>query len=238
MRSLRMVVGFGIGMLFAFSVASAFADNNGRSDDEQTQGQLQGQAQGQGQHQSAGAFSGAVAGAAAGSLAVGGDNSAAGGSATGGSSDNAGNAYSSSTRNSNFYVSRSLPASANNCVISADGGGGGDTGAGFLGIQWIDDNCWKNQLAEQERNADLKARLKCGGSKYRKSVAWEYGMGKKRHAYCVNYTKEIYLAEIAGERALVEQAKAEAAEIRKHEAEMGRLNESNRRKEAVANSGK
>ena len=105
----------------------------------------------------------------------------------------------------------------NRCIISGEGGGGGSSGAGFLGIQWIDDNCWKDVLAEQESNADLKARLKCGESKFRGSVAGHEvpGLFKKRERtiWCIDYTKEIYLAEIEFEKQQAEWAHKQAVEL-------------------------
>lgn len=179
------------------------------------------------------AVSGAIAGAAAGALAAGtgGDATAMGGAGgeggratskaeggqgglaeggTGGTASNDGNTY--DTRNSNFYVSRSLPASANPCITSTDAGGGGKSGAGFLGIQLIDDNCWKNTLAEQERNAELKALLKCGAKKYRRSVAYAQPRDKQQ-GYCVGYVKAIYVAEIALELEAMEKSHKRALEI-------------------------
>jgi hypothetical protein len=170
------------------------------------------------------ALSGAAAGALAGAIASGGSanggSGGAGGTGEGGAggaggngiseASNDGNAFKSSS--SHFYVSRSLPASANPCITSADAGGGGKSAAAFLGIQILDDNCWKNTLAEQERNAVLKALLKCGAKKYRRSVAYAQPRNKQQ-GYCVSFVREIYLAEIALELDAMATSHKRALEI-------------------------
>lgn len=87
----------------------------------------------------------------------------------------------------------------NTCGLSADGGIGDDGTAGFLGFQWIDHNCFMTMLAEQEANAELKARLNCEAKRFRNAVAYDQP-AKERQAYCVAFAKEIYLAEIAEQR--------------------------------------
>lgn len=169
------------------------------------------------------AISGARAGAKAGAVAVGGNGT--GGSSVSKSeggdavSSNDGNSFdagdttsSTSNKNSNFYVSRSLPPSFNSCALSADAGGGNEGKAGFLGIQWMDHGCVMDKLAELEDNADLKSRLKCGNKRYRKAVAFDQPR-KERHDFCVTYTKAIYVAEIDIQRKALEETRQHAIDI-------------------------
>ena len=86
--------------------------------------------------------------------------------------------------------------------------------AGFLGWQWIDHNCWMNALAEQEANAEVKARLNCESRRFRNGIAYDQPK-KDRQTYCVGFMKEVYLAEIAEQREELIRAMEHELELKK-----------------------
>ena len=111
-------------------------------------------------------------------------------SATGGSSGS--NTY----RNDNDYFALSVGApNISGCIVGGSVGGGSGSAGGLL--QWgkLNLDCFLTQMGDSERHVDMRARLKCGSSRFRDAVAYEYPK-KERQAECIEYTTSIWKAEI------------------------------------------
>ncbi len=151
---------------------------NVKQDQHQGQGQAQGQQQGQGQGQTA-----------TGTASNDGNSLDAG--------DNITNA-----RTTFFSFNRSMPA-AGRCFGTVDGGGGSEGGAGFLGINYLNKNCWYAALADAEQGVEVIARLKCGSKMFRAAIAYD-SPRKKRQQDCVAFMINTYVEQLAFEHAQFE----------------------------------
>jgi hypothetical protein len=94
----------------------------------------------------------------------------------------------------NFFAFSTTFPQASGCFGGAQGGGGSGSGGGFLGLHFLNNDCWTSALAEAEANADVRARLKCGGKKFRSAIAFDQRDDKQ--VYCVHYMVEVYTREI------------------------------------------
>ena len=110
----------------------------------------------------------------------------------------------------NFFAFSTTFPQASGCFGGAQGGGGGGSGGGFLGLHFLNNDCWTSALAEAEANVDIRARLKCGGKKFREAVAFDQPSRERQH-WCVNYVSDIYTREIAHVKDQVEEAVANGA---------------------------
>lgn len=154
------------------------------------------------------AVAGAAAGAVAGSNAEGGAGGASDASASASNDGNSLDAGDNITnaRTTFFSFNRSMPA-AGKCFGTVDGGGGSDGGAGFLGINYLNKNCWYAALAGEEQNVEVKARLKCGSKHFRNAIAYDYPR-KERQARCIRFMVDTYIEQLAFERAQLDDALA------------------------------
>ncbi len=94
----------------------------------------------------------------------------------------------------NFFAFSTTFPQASGCFGGAQGGGGSGSGGGFLGLHFLNNDCWTSALAEAEASVDVRARLKCGGKKFRNAIAFD--QRDDRQAYCVHYMAEVYTREI------------------------------------------
>ena len=181
---------------------------------EQQQRQHQGQQQGQHQDARARASSvgvdGDVTGGSAdafseGSTAEVGDVS--GGDASVGDLDVSGSNNYSSSHESNWFAFSTTFPQASGCFGGAQGGGAGGSGGGFLGFHLLNHDCWTSALAESEANVEIRALLKCGGKKFRNSIAFDQPRSE-RQRYCVDKMTAVYQAEVARVAEAVEYAVA------------------------------
>lgn len=127
-----------------------------------------------------------------------------GGSASTGDLSIGGDSVSNET---NFFAFSTGFPQASGCFGGAQGGGTGGSSGGFLGLHFLNNDCWTSALAEAEANVDVRARLKCGGKKFRDAIAFDQPR-RERQRYCVDYIAEIYRREIAH----VEEQVSEAVE--------------------------
>lgn len=158
-------------------------------DQQQSQGQAQGQHQGQGQGQG---------------------QTATGTASNDGNSLDAGDNI-TNARTTFFSFNRSMPA-AGRCFGTVDGGGGSEGGAGFLGINYLNKNCWYAALADAEQGVEVIARLKCGSKMFRAAIAYD-SPRKKRQQDCVAFMINTYVEQLAFEHAQFEKALAAQATL-------------------------
>lgn len=154
----------------------------------------------------AAAHAGAAAGALAGAHAESGDNSA-----TGGAASNDGNTLDAgdnitNARSTFFSFNRSMPA-AGKCFGTVDGGGGDSGGAGFLGFNYLNKNCWYAALAGEEQSVEVKARLKCGSKHFRNAISYDKPR-KERQTACIGYMVRTYIEQLKFDREQLEAALA------------------------------
>ena len=97
-----------------------------------------------------------------------------------------------------------MPA-AGKCFGTVDGGGGDGGGAGFLGFNYLNKNCWYAALAAEERNVEVRARLKCGSKAFRNAIAYDLPK-RERQAACIDYMADKYLDELAFDKAALDEA--------------------------------
>lgn len=188
-------------VFFFIGTQSAHATGNNHNDDPEATATADAAAQAQ---------AGALAGA----------NAEAGDARSDSAASNEGNTFdggdNATTNTSTFFsVARSLPA-AGKCFSTADGGGGNGNGAGFLGIQYLNSDCWYSALAQEERNVEVRALLKCGSKKFRNAIAYTEKRNV-RQSYCVNYMTDIYVREVeVAKLELAEALLAQALMINQH----------------------
>lgn len=120
------------------------------------------------------------------------------------------------TNTDNRFLSLSLMfPNASGCFKGTQGGGG-DGGAAFFGLHLLDSNCWMDKLANQERDVEISARLKCGARKFRNAVAFDRPR-KKRQVGCVSMLIESGQALIKAEETRLYTALAsQTEEINEH----------------------
>lgn len=104
----------------------------------------------------------------------------------------------------NFFAFSTTFPQASGCFGGAQGGGGSGSGGGFLGLHLLNNDCWTSALAEAEANVDVRARLKCGGKKFRNAIAFD--QRDDRQGYCVHYMVEVYSREIEHVKEQVKEA--------------------------------
>lgn len=85
------------------------------------------------------------------------------------------------------------------CMGGVQGAGKAKDLGGLFGMNYINDSCWLQKLSESETNVDIKARLKCGDSKYRNAIAWQKPRKERREA-CIKYVSAIWILEIQKQR--------------------------------------
>lgn len=166
---------------------------------EQEQGQAQGQQQGQTTVVNIGGGGGAEG--QGGPLAT-----SAGGSATGSASaaaSNDGVTTNNSTNTRFFAFNSSIPA-AGECFGSAQGGGGGGSGGGFLGINFLNKDCWYAKTAEFEESVEVRARLKCGSKAFRNAISY-MEKRKKRQAHCIGFMVRSMIEQLEYENAKAQE---------------------------------
>lgn len=159
----------------------------------------------------------AQAGAIAGANAEAGDSNAQSEASNEGNTLDAGDTTTSN--NSAFFsFARSMPA-AGRCFGTIDGGGGNTSGAGFLGFNYLNKDCWYAALADAEQNVEVRARLKCGGKKFRNAIAYDQPR-KERQPYCIAFMSSTYMDQLTFERQQIEEALlAQTHEINAHTTE-------------------
>lgn len=123
-----------------------------------------------------------------------------------GEATNEGNNNVTNAKTTFFSFNRSMPA-AGKCFGTIDGGGGSDGGAGFLGINYLNKNCWYAALAGEETNVEAKARLKCGSKHIRNAIAYA-SPRKHRQRDCVTFYRDTYIAQLTFERKQLNDALA------------------------------
>lgn len=124
---------------------------------------------------------------------------------TGGTSSAESGGNSITAMNNHQFLSLSLmfPQAAG-CFKGFQGGGAegrGSNSMAFLGFHILDHNCWMDKLANQERDIEIMARLKCGSKKYRNAVSFDV-VKKDRQYDCVARV-------IRSNQALIEHEKME-----------------------------
>lgn len=123
-----------------------------------------------------------------------------------GEATNEGNNNVTNAKTTFFSFNRSMPA-AGKCFGTIDGGGGSDGGAGFLGINYLNKNCWYAALAGEETNVEAKALLKCGSKHIRNAIAYA-SPRKHRQRDCVKFYRDTYIAQLTFERSQLDAALA------------------------------
>lgn len=112
----------------------------------------------------------------------------------------------SSNRNESNFLSLNLAlVQASGCFGGWNAGGGADNKAGFLGLSWLNNDCWMDHVASLERDAMINARLKCGAKRYRKAIAFDQPR-RERQQYCVDTVYAANLALIDHEKQQIETA--------------------------------
>ena len=129
-----------------------------------------------------------------------------GGDASTGNIDIGGDSISNET---NFFAFSTTFPQASGCFGGVQGGGGSGSGGGFLGLHFLNNDCWTSALAEAEANVDVRARLKCGGKKFRNAIAFD--QRDDRQGYCVHYMVDVYSREIEHVREQVDEAVSNGA---------------------------
>lgn len=109
----------------------------------------------------------------------------------------------------NFFAFSTTFPQASGCFGGAQGGGGSGSGGGFLGLHLLNNDCWTSALAEAEANVDVRARLKCGGKKFRNAIAFD--QRDDRQGYCVHYMVDVYSREIEHVKEQVDKAVSNGA---------------------------
>jgi hypothetical protein len=99
------------------------------------------------------------------------------------------------TNESNFFAFSTTFPQASGCFSGTQGGGGTDSGTGFLGFHWMNNDCWMSQLAEAEKSGEVQALLKCGSKKFRNAISFRI-QKKDRQEHCVDYMVTQHNAEI------------------------------------------
>lgn len=184
----------GIALLAIMAISDARASERDdpppvEVDQDQYQDQAQRQGQAQGQHQGQNASGEGYASA---------DST--------GQATNEGNNNVTNAKTTFFSFNRSMPA-AGKCFGTVDGGGGSDGGAGFLGINYLNKNCWYAALAGEETNVEAKARLKCGSKHVRNAIAYD-SPKKQRQRDCITFYRDTYIAQLTFERKQLDDALA------------------------------
>jgi len=148
----------------------------------------------------------ATAGAKAGSYVKTGDTTAQGGTGEAVAS-NDGNTLDAGDNTTNskttfFSFNSSIPA-AGKCFGAVNGGGGDSGGGGFLGLNFLNKDCWYSALAAEEKSVEVRARLKCGSKAFRNAIAYTEPR-KTRQQYCVAYMSKKFVEQIKFEQAEVQ----------------------------------
>jgi hypothetical protein len=152
---------------------------------EQDQQQGQDQAQGQGQAQ--------------GQTATGTGTASASGT---GSATNEGN-NNTTNNNTRFFAFNSSIPSAGECFGAAQGGGGGSNGGGFLGINFLNKDCWYAKTAEFEESVEVRARLKCGSKAFRNAIAYDTPRRERQQA-CIGFMVQKMVEQLEYENAKIQ----------------------------------
>ncbi len=127
----------------------------------------------------------------------------ASGSGTG-EATNEGNNNVTNAKTTFFSFNRSMPA-AGKCFGTIDGGAGSDGGAGFLGINYLNKNCWYAALAADEQSVEVKARLKCGSKIFRNAISYA-SPRNKRQRDCISFMAKTYIDQLTFERKQLDDA--------------------------------
>lgn len=201
MRSDKWVMNFffftimGLGLLAFFILLTADAQASWTpppepdplevsQEQDQRQHQEQGQAQGQGQGQTA---SGTGTASASGT----------------GSATNEGN-NNTTNNNTRFFAFNSSIPSAGECFGAAQGGGGGSNGGGFLGINFLNKDCWYAKTAEFEESVEVRARLKCGSKAFRNAIAYDRPKRERQQA-CIGFMVQKMVEQLEYENSRAQQ---------------------------------
>jgi len=104
-----------------------------------------------------------------------------------------------------FAFSTQFPQAAG-CFGGAQGGASGSGSGGFLGFHILNKDCWLDALAEAETNVDMRARLKCGASKFRDAIAFDQPR-KGKQKYCIDYVTKAWRHEIEIQREAISECK-------------------------------
>ena len=125
-------------------------------------------------------------------------------------SANSKNSY--STENEWFSLATTFPE-LEGCLGGGQAGASGGGFGLFFGRNKMNAECWLEGLAAAETNLDMRARLKCGDSVFRKAVAYDtktfLGFGKRKQVTaCIEYVTPIWKEKIDNE--LSEAAKYKA----------------------------
>lgn len=91
-------------------------------------------------------------------------------------------------------------------------GGGNDGGAGFLGFNWLNKDCWYAALAAEEQSVEVRARLKCGSRAFRNAIAYHVPR-RDRQQTCISYMVNTYVEQLTYEREQMEAALAAQATL-------------------------
>jgi len=126
---------------------------------------------------------------------------------------------------SEFYA---LSLTFPNAVDCFSGVQGGDK-ATFLGFHILNNDCWAKATAMAERDAEVRALLKCGGPQFRKSIAYQVRGKRKQQEYCVDYMTQVHRAEIAEANEIIELRRQVEYFKTDRDAVQERCDESNKR---------
>ncbi len=192
-------------MLLALFALSAYATES--YDEDRTRDDPQSSAE-----SNATGIRGDVSGGAGGDAsAISEGSTAAVGDVSGGDASNEGVNIGGDTisNETNFFAFSTTFPQASGCFGGAQGGGGSGSGGGFLGLHFLNNDCWTSALAEAEASVDVRARLKCGGKKFRNAIAFD--QRDDRQGYCVHYMVEVYSREIEHVKGQVEEAVSNGA---------------------------
>ena len=186
------IMSVGIALLAIMAISDARASERDdpppvEVDQDQDQAQRQGQAQGQHQGQNASGEGYASA-----------DST--------GQATNEGNNNVTNAKTTFFSFNRSMPA-AGKCFGTIDGGGGSDGGAGFLGINYLNKNCWYAALAAEEQSVEVKARLKCSSKMFRNAISYASPRGERQRD-CIDFMAKTYIDQLMFERKQLDDALA------------------------------
>ncbi len=190
-------------VLMAMTIDFAYATGNHNNGDDQTQGQAQGQGQGQAQGQQVNVNIGGGAEGEGGPLATSaGGASTASGQAT--ASNDGVTTNNSTNNNTRFFAFNSSIPAAGECFGAAQGGGGNGTGGGFLGINFLNKDCWYAKTAEFEESVEVRARLKCGSKAFRNAIAYEKPKRERQQA-CIGFMVRSMVEQLEFENAKAQE---------------------------------
>ena len=133
-------------------------------------------------------------------------SNAEGGVSNASAQDNSQTSVSSNTDNSSSFLSLSLSlVQASGCWGGVNAGGGEDNTAGFLGISWLNNDCWMDKIAARTQDAEHNAELKCHSKKFRNALGWDVPR-RDRRKHCIDEVTQSNLELIEFQKTQMQDA--------------------------------